>query len=235
MLRPALLPLAFLASCGATPAPPPRDERPAEAVCELGRDPAAHLAIVAPRVGGAPGVEPGLAPVSLDVTGDGKPDMAFVARTASDRWLVLLGCQDFAVAVLGAFEMPGLVGSVRLEPFAATRAPARELKVSLSAHDATSAQEFWAYFGFDGADLGQEFGWFVSRVPPEGDATRAAVNFRDEDGDGTNEIRVVEEALDGDGARQRLANEQAPLPRIQSARTLRFRWDSTRRTFAQVE
>ena len=236
MRRFALPVLVVLAACGgATETAPPPRERPAEAVCDLGRDPAAHLGLLAPRVGGPATVEPELAPLALDLTDDGKPEMLFVARTASDRWLVALGCQDFAVAVLGAFRMPGQVGSVRLEPFAATRAPAREIKVTLSASDATSAQEFWAFFGFDGADLGQEFGWFVSGVPPQGEATRSAVTFADENGDGTNEIRVDEESLDGDGARQRVANPQAPLPRIQSTRTLRFHWDSTQRTFAQVQ
>jgi hypothetical protein len=226
----------LLGACGGgIVAAPPPDERPAEAVCTLGTDPSAHLAILPPRTGGPATVDPGAAPLSLDITGDGTREMAFVARTATDRWLMLLGCQDFAVAVLGAFKMPGLVGDVRLEPFVATRAPVRELKVTLTIADRAAAQEFWAYFGFDGADLGQEFSGFVSRIPPQGDATRAAITFSDEDGDGTNEIRVVEEVLEGDGARARLANASAPLPRIQSVRTLRFRFDTARRTFGPVE
>ena len=230
------LPMLGLAACGgATETGPPPRQEPAEAVCQLGRDPTPHLPLLTPRVGGAATLEPDSAPIFLDLTADGQPEMAFVARTDTDRWLTLLGCQDFAVVVLGAFKMPGLVGRMRLEPFAATQAPAHEIKVTLQASDASSGQEFWAYFGFDGADLGQEFGWFVSRVPPQGDASRAAITFADEDGDGTNEIRVVEEVLDGDGARARLSNTQAPLPRIQSARTLRFRWDSARRTFGPVD
>jgi len=236
LARSSLLLSAFLSACGGgTVAAPPPDDRPAEAVCTLGTDPAAHLALLPPRTGGPSTVEPGATPVSMDITGDGTAEMVFAARTATDRWLVLLGCQDFAVAVLGAFKMPGLVGNVRIEPFVASRAPARELKVTLTVADATSSQEFWAYFGFDGADLGQEFGWFVSRIPPAGDASRAAITFQDEDGDGTNEIRVVEETLEGDGARARLSNASAPLPRIQSVRTLRFRFDGTRRTFGPVE
>lgn len=231
-----LLCLLFLAACGTTSAvaPPPR-ERPAESVCTLGTDPAAHVGVLPPRLGGPATVEPGAPPLALDITGDGTAEMIFVARTATDRWLTVLGCQDFSVVVLGAFKMPGLVGTLRVEPFVASRSPVREIKVTLVAEDATSAQEFWAYFGFDGADLGQEFGWFVRRVPPTGEASRAAITFTDEDGDGTNEIRVVEEVLDGDGARARIANASAPLPRIQSVRTLRFRFDATRRTFGPVQ
>ena len=231
-----LLVSQLVGACGSTTqtAPPPR-ERPAEAVCTLGADPAAHVGLLPPRLGAPATVEPGASPLSLDITGDGTSEMVFVARTASDRWLTVLGCQDFAVTVLGAFKMPGLVGTVQVEPFVATRSPVRELKVTLTAQDATSAQEFWAYFGFDGADLGQEFGWFASRVPPQGDASRAAITFVDEDGDGTNEIRIVEEILEGNGARARLTDTAAPLPRIQSVRTLRFRFDATRRTFGPVE
>lgn len=240
-MRPAGSSLALpvwlvLTGCGGgTVAAPPPDERPAEAVCTLGGDPSAHVALLPPRTGGPATVDPGAGPISLDITGDGTSELIFVARTATDRWLMLLGCQDFSVAVLGAFKMPGLVGEVRVEPFAATRTPTRELKVTLTVADATASQEFWAYFGFDGADLGQLFGWFVSRIPPQGDASRAAITFADEDGDGTNEIRVVEEVLEGDGARARLASASAPLPRIQSVRTLRFRFDATRRTFGPVE
>ncbi len=231
----AILLQVFLVGCGGgqAAAPPPRAETgPSEAVCRLGTDPAAHVGLLQPRAGAAAAVEPGTSPLGLDMTGDGQPEMIFVARTASDRWLVLVGCQDFAVALLGAFRMPGVAGTLRIEPFVATKAPVHELKAVLEVSDPTSSREFWAFFGFDGADLAQLFGWFVSSVPPQGEASRAAVTFRDVNGDAENEIFVAEETLDGDGARARLANASAPLPRITATRTMTFRYDSLRRMFS---
>ncbi|MBI2895349.1 MAG: hypothetical protein HYY06_17475 [Deltaproteobacteria bacterium] len=234
-MKASLISLLLLGGCGGGQAagPSPRAETgPSEAVCRLGSDPAAHVGLLQPRASAAATVEPGTSPLGLDVSGDGQPEMIFLARTASDRWLAVVGCQDFAVMLLGAFKMPGLAGTVRIEPFAATRAPAHEIKAVLEVAEASSSQEFWAFFGFDGADLAQVFGWFVSHVPPQGDASRAAVTFRDENGDALNEIFVAEETLDGDGARARLANAAAPLPRITATRMMTFRYDSTRRMFS---
>lgn len=223
------------AGCGGgqATAPPPRtDTGPSEATCRLGNDAAAHVGLLQPRAGAAATIEPNSSPLSLDMTSDGQPEMVFLARTASDRWLVLVGCQDFAAVLLGAFRMPGLAGTVRFEPFVVTRAPVREVKAVLEVAGPTSSQEFWAFFAFDGADLAQVFGWYVSSVPPQGDASRAAVTFRDENGDSINEIFVAEETLDGDGARARLGNVSAPLARIKAARTMTFRYDTNRRIFA---
>lgn len=182
--------LSLLAGCGGARAVPEASQPSAlhARTCSLAL-PQDYRHVLARELGASAELDEQVRPLAIDMTADGRPELALFARAGERRWLVVLGCRGAEPVLLGRHG-PEPEAQTTLAAISALRPPDHELRVTYASGE-RQLQVFWGWNGHELRYLLQANTRYVAqgRQAP----TTADVLFRDTDADGVNDRAIVVE------------------------------------------